>query len=286
MDMDYYATFKTEAAKTIKPLADSVRRLEKELERLRAQLTKEQGNAASFKQRLDTLKSLAGEKLTAGQNAYEKYRRDHRRLAGELGTSQAMVESFTDELIPAKERELSEARNKVQAALGDLAVAKRPVCEDCMAELLGQVLDERDSFVAAFDSLFGEYGGDFTGYHRVYPDGLHYRPDPSRADFLIATGLDENSVNSKSIRNRRGDYLTPPQEAAEAASSPQAAQAQNASDRRESDGQSPDSTIAGQDGTDAAEAGSPVLRAGNEPGDGTEAVAVDSPQGRANLLGH
>jgi len=196
---DYYTIFKREAETAIKPLAEVIRALMKQLAELRQRLIDEQENLAQHEREADKLKSLAGASLGGDINSFERFKTSLRKKTGLIATSREVVDTLGREVLPNVERELAEARCKRQAALLDFLVGCRPACESRMAELIGTVLAERDDFMAAFSSIFADFGGDFTGNNRVYPDGKHYRPSPARPDFLIQTTLDESTIDRRSL---------------------------------------------------------------------------------------
>jgi len=167
----YFDTLKPEAETKIKPLAATVAKLGRELDDLRHDAKKERGNVEGLEERLTGFKAKAGEWLAGGKDSRATFKVRLKHLAGDLAAAKETVAVYDGELIPAAERALAEAKRKVQAALLDMVRASMPTCEQRMAELLGAVLAEREDFMAAADSIFSEYGGDFTGKNRVYPDG-------------------------------------------------------------------------------------------------------------------
>jgi len=207
--MNYEEIFRPEAERTVKPLADEVATLSRQLATLRRRCLDEQESVRRAEEDIAALKQIAAARLEGDTGGYDRFKTSLKKLQAKLDTAQEIVRTF-EELIPAKERDLASAKNKLQSTFLALAAAARPACEARMAELIGTVLAERDAFVATFERLALDYGADFTGANKLYPDGLHYRPDPHRADFLIATGLEESLIEAGTVRARRGPYLSPP----------------------------------------------------------------------------
>jgi hypothetical protein len=208
--MNYLDTLKTEAAKTVKPLADQVTTLTRQLASIRKRADDEKGSAAQTEANIANLKALAGEALTGkGVGAFDRYKTSLKKLTARLATSREIIETFNREILPAKECEIATAKAVLQEGLIALVMTHLPEAEKEMAALIGVVLRERDQFMASADAVFLEYGGDFANSRRVYPDGLSLRPDPYRPHLQIATGLSEESYDPADGMRRRGAYLTP-----------------------------------------------------------------------------
>jgi len=209
--MNYLETFRAEAEKKVRPLADTVAKLTRQLESIRKRADDEKRRAIQTEADIADLKNRAGEALTdRGVNAFDRYKTSLKKLTALLATSREIIETFDREILPAKERELVEAKAALQAALVALVTASVPVCEVRMGELVGVVLRERDEFMSAADSLFGDYAADFQdankfSHARIYPDGVHLRPDPYRVGTMIATNLEEGIYDPSAPR--RGAFL-------------------------------------------------------------------------------
>ena len=217
--MNYLELLKPEAEKSIRSLAADVVKLTRQLASLRKHGETERGNAKALEERQAELKGMAGQRVAEGQNAYASWKVALKRVTADLAASKEAVATFKTDLIPTAERALAAAKVKVQAGLIDLAKASLPVCERRMGELIGEVVLERTRFMAACDTIFKDYGGDFTGKNRVYPDGVYLRPDPYRPSMQIATGLEE-SVYDPANAPLRGACLSPPPPAPDAQDAP------------------------------------------------------------------
>ncbi len=178
-------------------LAAGVASLTTRLAGHRGKLGKEKENCKALEQRLAKLKSLAGVRLTTGQNSAERYRRDLTRLERDLSTSRAIVGSYETEVLPVVEKELATAKGHLRECLLMVVEEVKPVCEKKLAELLGDVLDEQADFVLACEEIFQKCGADFDAKARaaVEPAAQHARPDPQRTNFLIITSMTENRVD-------------------------------------------------------------------------------------------
>jgi hypothetical protein len=167
-----------------------------------------------LEERLEALKGLAGERLTDSQNSHASFLVAFKRMTANLAAAKEAVALFETELIPASERGLVEARARLQAGFLDFAAAQRPTCEAKMADLVGAVLAERDTFMAALDGLAADFGATFSGNARTYPDGVCYRPDTGPycgAGRVILTALEEQVTSGDDPRCRRAyPTLTPP----------------------------------------------------------------------------
>jgi len=207
----YYEAFKVEAAKTVKPLADAVAKLEKQVAGIADRIRYEGENVGRSEAVLAAHKQSAGAKLTAGTSTYREWQTRLGRLSGDVAAARAALEILKGEILPNVEREFATVKAALQAALIHLVEAHLPEVEQKMAELIAVVLAARDSFMVACDSLFGEYadGVGFSGAQRLYPDPTHLRPDPIRPSLQIGTSLEESTVDPTTGPRRRGAYLTP-----------------------------------------------------------------------------
>jgi hypothetical protein len=76
----------------------------------------------------------------------------------ELDAAEEGARLLTGELLPAAEREFLAAFHARNTAFMAFYVQSRAACERRMAELLNQVVAERDRFMAAFDQFGKDYG--------------------------------------------------------------------------------------------------------------------------------
>jgi len=291
--MSYLEQFRPEAECQIAPLARNVEALTKQLAELRKRLANEQEHLAQHEREADKLKSLAGASLSGDTNGFEKFKVALRKKTALIVTSREVVDILGREVLPNVERELAEAKCALQTGLLDFAATCRPVCEAKMAELIGAVLAERDSFMAAFSQIFADFGGDFQGSSKLYPDGIHYRPDPLRADMMIGTGLEEMRITSDSIQRRRGDFLTePPQGPGSTGNVPTAAPESTNAPEPALD--TPEGAIvdsdavscaqdATQDGQEVQDVPQDILFEAQGDDSGPAAVPVDSEEGQARI---
>jgi hypothetical protein len=80
--MNYLDTLRPEAERTIRPLADRVATLTRELERLRAQAATEAGNVVGLTERLQELKGAVGSYAAGGQNSFTTFKSKLARVMG------------------------------------------------------------------------------------------------------------------------------------------------------------------------------------------------------------
>jgi len=211
--MNYLDTLKTEAEQEIRPLADVVARREKELAAVMDRIKYETENVERAEAVLAAHKQTASVKIASATSGWREWENRLGRLKGDIASARAALEVLKSEVRPAAERDLATAKDAVQCALIDLVKSHLPEVEKEMAALIGNVLAERDEFMAAADFIFAEYGGDFTGARRLYPDGAALRADPLRSHLMIATGLSETPYDPMDPFRSRSAYLplTPPE---------------------------------------------------------------------------
>ena len=216
MTTNYTTLLQHDVERILTPLADAERWQQRQLDALKHRLATEQGNAEALAGRLERLRASTGERLADGQNSFERYRRDLKKLTADLDTAKSMIESFVADLIPAKTRELAAAKARTQKALLDLAASHRPECENRMGEKIGLALAERDSYMSAVDAIAAGVGASFAGQNRTYPDGCCYQQDQYRSHMWLATSLTEAAFDPAAHARlpRHGPFLAPtPQEA-------------------------------------------------------------------------
>jgi hypothetical protein len=223
--MNTYLETLTPAAETaIWPLERKATALAKQLAAIQHRAAAEQESIIEAEARLEELKADAGQRLSESAQSYGRFKSELRVLTARLETSRETVRMFSAELIPAKTRELDEARRAVEDGLITFVAANLVDCERRMGELLGAVLEERDAFMAATDAIATRFMGCvLAGSRRAYPEPMHLRPDVYRKAMLVATTLNESIFDSDAPR-RRGAFLTPPPVAETATEARQTAQ--------------------------------------------------------------
>jgi hypothetical protein len=220
----YLETLTPAAETTIWPLERKATALAKQLAGMQHRAATEKESIIKTEARLAELKADAGQRLTESAQSYGRFKTELKELTGRLETSRETVRMFDAELIPAKTRELDEARRAVEDGLITFVASNLVDCERRMGELLGAVLEERSAFMAATDAIATRYMGCvLAGSKRAYPEPTHLRPDPYRPSMLVATTLNESIFDSDAPR-RRGAFLTPPPVAETAPEAPQDAQ--------------------------------------------------------------
>jgi len=161
--MNYLENLKVEAEKSIRPLAAEVAKLRKNLVHIKHSAAVESDRATRTAEEIETLKGCAGERLTGGQNDFEKYKTLLRKLTLRLATSREAVDMLNKDIIPRTQKELEAALQKLERQFTGLVGASRAGCETRMAELLAQVVQECDSFMAAVGALGKTFGTSYCG---------------------------------------------------------------------------------------------------------------------------
>ena len=220
--MNSYLDALQPAAETaIWPLARKATALAKQLAAIQHRAGAEMESIAGTDARLAELKADAGQRLTESAQSYGRFKTELRVLTARLETSRETVRMFDAELIPAKTRELSEARRAVEDGLITFVAANLVDCERRMGELIGVVLEERSAFMAAVDAIATRFmGHELAGSKRVYPEPMHLRPDVYRPAMLVATTLNEAIFDSDAPRHK-GAYLAQPPAPATVPDAPQ-----------------------------------------------------------------
>jgi hypothetical protein len=81
-------------------------------------------------------------------------------------------------LLPSQKERLVQEQRKLNQAIARLATEKKAVCEEAMTALLDQLVQERDSYLLAWEALCRELGTAFPmGRHATIPECRHPRID-------------------------------------------------------------------------------------------------------------
>lgn len=156
--MSYYETLKPETEKVVGNLSASVKNLAEQVRRITKRLADEKSNSDGIKERIRQLKSLAGESLTGDQNTYEKFRTSLKKLSAELETSDSMIRSLSEEILPGKQRELNTALSDLTNTLTAYLLRTRPLADARINELLRECIGIRQDFLDSFTKIFADCG--------------------------------------------------------------------------------------------------------------------------------
>ena len=156
--MNYLETLRTEAEKKLRPLADQVRKLAKQLDTLRQREISETEGLVQACDNVARLKGLAGEYLEDGPGGFARFQTGLKRAMAKEETSAETVKILAGELVPAKKAELEAARGQLERAYRAFYRDQLPACESRMADLLAQVVTEHDDFILAFEQLREDFG--------------------------------------------------------------------------------------------------------------------------------
>jgi len=164
MTCDLKMSLAVAAEKSIRPLAESVRKLTGQLAHLRHRLETERGNVGKREADLESLKAAASSYLA--ENTFPTFKVRLKRATETLAAARESVVLFETDLIPRTEKGLQEARAKLEQAFAALVLAARADCEAEMAAALAVAVAVHDDFLAAIRELGKTYG---TAYHGKPP---------------------------------------------------------------------------------------------------------------------
>jgi len=164
MTCDLKMSLAVAAEKSIRPLAETVRKLTGQLAHLRQRLETERGNVGKREADLESLKAAASSYLA--ENTFPTFKVRLKRATENLSAARESVVLFETDLIPRTEKGLQEAHEKLAQAFTATCAAARADCEASMAEKLGAIVAEHDAFMAAIADLGKDFG---TAYHGKPP---------------------------------------------------------------------------------------------------------------------
>jgi len=150
-----------EAEAKLRPLADLVTKLTKQLAHLRHRLETERGNAEKRATDLESLKAASASYLT--QNDFGKFRTRLKRITEDLAAARESVALFETDLLPRTERGLQAAREKLAQTFAGTVAAAKSDCEARMTDLLSAVVAEHDAFLDAISDLGKTYNTVYQG---------------------------------------------------------------------------------------------------------------------------
>jgi hypothetical protein len=158
MTCDLKMTLAVAAEKKVKPLADQVRRLTKQLDTLRQ---REISETEAFTKAVDDVarwKSAAGNYLSEGPGAFGKFQTGLKRALGCEETLKETLVLFKRDLIPHAEQELLAAREKLAQVFTSTVASARSDCEVELSRLMDGVVACHDDFLTAIRELGATFG--------------------------------------------------------------------------------------------------------------------------------
>jgi len=161
--MNYYATLQPEAAVKLKPLSDELVRRAKILGITETRAAAAQEDAVAAQEAIAELKAGAGDALVKGDATHEHFLTMLRKRQAKLDAARSAIAVYNAELLPNARRDREEARKALERAAGTFYREALPSCENRMSDLLNQIVEERDTFLAACAALAGLYGTSIGG---------------------------------------------------------------------------------------------------------------------------
>jgi len=156
--MSYYEQFKPEIDERIQGFKTTFESLNSQLEKILKRLKDETYNRKNLEEQIQRLKDLSGESLSGETGSYEKFKTSMKKLNEQLKVSTDMVETLESEIVPNTERQLIEAKGKLERAVSDFLLSKKPDFEKRLAELFQRLSDEQKDFLDSAKRLFTENG--------------------------------------------------------------------------------------------------------------------------------
>lgn len=156
--MSYYDILKPELDELIKNLKTAFESQNSQREKILKRLKNETYNRKNLEEQIQRLKDLSGESLSGETGSYEKFKTSMKKLNEKLKVSSDMVETLESETVPNTERQIVEAKGKLERAVSDFLLSKKPDFEKRLAELFQALSDEQEDFFDSAKRLYNENG--------------------------------------------------------------------------------------------------------------------------------
>ena len=166
MTCDLKMSLAVAAETKLRPLAESVRRLVKQLDTLRQREISETEALVKAEEDVLRWKGLASDYLSDGPGAFNKFQTGLKRAIAREATLKETLVLFKRDLIPHATQELVDMREKLAQTFTNTVAAARAACEVSMAEKLGAIVAEHDNWLMAISELGKNFG---TAYHGKPP---------------------------------------------------------------------------------------------------------------------
>ena len=154
----YYESFKLKADDKCRTLHKTVADLSKQLPKVRKRLQDEKDNRDKLQSRLEKMADLSVESLSGDVTSYERYKTSMKKLNVELAVSEEIVQNISTNILPNAEIRLLDAERNLKIVLNQLIHETRPVADEKINEFLRSCIDERDKFLDAWRTIYGDFG--------------------------------------------------------------------------------------------------------------------------------
>jgi hypothetical protein len=151
--MNWYEILKPEAERALRPLAEKVARLRRQLDGLRHQAENVRGDIKSEEEDLADFKGYAGARAAEGRDEYAKYMTALDRKIRRLDRDRTSLALFDREILPLQQKELDAARAALDRASSEFYAKSRPAVEGRMVDLMNQIVGEADAWSIAMIRL-------------------------------------------------------------------------------------------------------------------------------------
>ncbi len=211
--MDYTKRF-DDVAEELRPLAEAVAAAETQHAAIRDRLQNAEREVARLDKALEAHRRRAVSQLGGSSDAFAKFQSRLRRLSREHAVAAETVAALTTDVAPRAEGELAAARGELAAELKTVAGAAHRDAETAIHELLSEVLDMRDDYLAAAEALFASHPSAWGsgGRPRVKPArlpplavlerarrGAQAGPDPDNRGRQTAESTDGGPGDSQAV---------------------------------------------------------------------------------------
>jgi hypothetical protein len=163
MTCDLKMSLAVAAETKLRPLADLVRRLVKQLDTLRQREISETEALVKAEEDVLRWKGLASDYLSDGPGAFNKFQTGLKRAIAREATLKETLVLFKRDLIPHAVQELVESREKLAQAFTTMCADTRADCEAEMARLLAGIVAEHDNWLMAISELGKNFGTAYRG---------------------------------------------------------------------------------------------------------------------------
>lgn len=190
--MNYYRELRDEAKQAVATVAANVKSLADQVSTIKKRIQDEIESAGRLEKRIVALKEKAGESLVGSAKNYAKFKQSLSKLGAELETVQELTETFTKELLPAKQDQLVHEQRKLAAALTAFCQSKSPTCEARMTSMIDELVKERDAYLDGLEQIHRDYGASLKrNVPGVIPQCHHDRIDKRSGGLVIAARTPE-----------------------------------------------------------------------------------------------
>jgi len=187
--MTYYEQLKPKAEETVSTYYKVITDLQQQIPKIKKRLEDEKSNKDRLQNRIAKLQELSIESLTGGQNEYEKYKVSMKKLNNDLQVSEEIVLNIQTNILPNAKQRLQDSERNLKIKLNAFLLQSRCIADEKINLLMQDVINERQNFLDAFETIYSDYGLGFIVNDESFCPGI-FSTDQIR-DIKIRIGMKE-----------------------------------------------------------------------------------------------